>query len=121
MGGLTPGDVVEYKGKRYLYQGMNPHGGPCMADEPDPMFISANPIEANTVYYIRAYIGDGSIPPLPKIFREGTAPAQAGSTGTYIAFLNPKQGEMKHVDHINAQDWNRMIAEVQIELKRRQT
>ena len=112
--GLIPGDVVDYKGKGYLYKGMNPHGGPGMADEPDPYFLSAAPREAHTRFYIRPITESL---PMPKAFMETAEPTLAGNTGSYIAFLNPKAGEIKKVGHITAQEWNRMIAEVQAELK----
>ena len=104
--GLIPGDVVEYKGRKLMYRGINKHGGPGMAQMPEPMFGPARPNESNCVYYIRT--PGGMFP--ETIFGESEPPVRAGNTGVSIGFLNATWSELRKVGHITPEQWRAMAA-----------
>ncbi|MFH1990556.1 MAG: hypothetical protein ABIJ19_01750 [Patescibacteria group bacterium] len=105
-GGLIPGDIVEYKGRKLMYRGINKNGGPGMPGQPEPMFGSAHPSEPESYYYLRA---TGQRFP-ENVFGENAEPAQAGSTGIFISFLNAVRSDLQKVGHITPEQWADMAA-----------
>ena len=114
--GLVPGNVVEYKGQRYMYRGINNDGGPGMPGFPEPIFGAPKPTVPDTIWYLRT---EQTYPfahgQLPKVMQESAPPAQAGN-GTSIAFLNATRTDLKKVGNITPDEWKVMCEELRQEL-----
>jgi len=104
--GLIPGDIVEYKGKKLMYRGINKNGGPGMPGLPEPIFGSASPKEPGCVYYLRP---KGTVF-TKTVFDENAEPVQAGSSGISIGFLNTNGLDFKKVGYITPEQWKAMAA-----------
>ncbi len=105
--GLIPGDVMEYKERKYLYQGINRNGGPGMPGFPEPVFGPINPLGSNQVWYLRH---ESTYPfgNIPEVMSEST-PSAKDISGTLISFLNATRNDLKKVDHITQEQWNEML------------
>ena len=112
--GLVPGDVVEYNGQRYMYRGINKNGGPGMPDFPEPVFGTDKPTVPDKVWYLR----NASYPfgEIPDVMKESAQSAQAGNTGTNLAFLNASRSDLKKVGHITPDEWKVMVDKLRKEL-----
>ncbi|MBI2647015.1 hypothetical protein HYW99_00910 [Candidatus Woesearchaeota archaeon] len=104
-----------------MYRGINRNGGPGMPGFPEPIFGTPKPTVPETIWYLRTkqsypfgdYSFDGG---LPKIMQESAPSAQAGNTGTYIAFLNTSRYDLKKVGHITPDEWRVMVEDLRKEL-----
>lgn len=107
--GLVPGDLVEYKGKQYMYKGINQSGGPGNPlSLPEPEFTTPKPSDPWQVWYLRTEeVMTGEVPDVMKESAE-----RVGYGSGYVGFLNAKRSDFKKVDHITPEEWKRLSEEL---------
>ncbi len=127
---LFPGDVVEYKGVKYLYMFINPNGGPGQPGMPEPVFRYANPMMGDTKFYLRqtsewfpeGVFGEQNPP--NEMMEADVTPLISGEKKqvplrnlSAIAFLNATHHDIKKVGHYTPDEWDAVMNKAEEELR----
>ena len=111
--GLVQGDVVQYKDRQFLFNGMNLQGGPGMSGIAEPIFSMPKP-SVTYEFYIKYFLRNNQNMPggIPTAMLESEPPVMSGHLN-YTAFLNATRSDLRKVEHISEDRWREMIKELQ--------